>query len=33
MIIEAVLFRNSPYLIDILLKELARKKEMVGLNV
>src|SRR6267142_3451687 len=33
MIIEAVLFSNSPYLTDILLKELASKEEMVGLNV
>jgi hypothetical protein len=33
MIVEAVLFSNSLYLTDILLKELASKKEMIGLNV
>jgi hypothetical protein len=33
MIVEVVLFSNSPYLIDILLKELTSKEEMIGLNV
>jgi hypothetical protein len=33
MVSEAALFRNSPSLTDILLKELASKKEMIGLNV
>jgi len=32
-VVEAILLRNSSRLTDILLKELASKKDMVGLNV